>query len=157
MVSNTIQCGFESHPGHTSNVGDIGFSGRMYGTTTRLEAAHLRGLGHSLSDVSRSLGVSRSTLRSWEASGGGGLKPTDCPACDGAALDAPAYAALLGYYLGDGCVSRAARCFTLRISCDARQDTVIDHVGTCMKTVRDGAVFHVRAAGCIVVQAHWVH
>lgn len=72
-------------------------------------------------------------------------------------LAAPAYAALLGYYLGDGCISTAPRAHVLRISCDAEYPQIIDDVTSCLAAVRPGRVFLVRAEGCVVVQAGWKH
>jgi len=80
-----------------------------------------------------------------------------CPRCNGTSLDEQAYAALLGFYLGDGCLSEAPRCFALRISCDARHEGVIEDVASSLTTVRPGAVFRVVAPGCVIVSALWKH
>lgn len=73
-------------------------------------------------------------------------------------FDKAAYAALLGYYLGDGCLSEARRYFTLRVSCDATYPRIFDDVSATIARVRPGArIFHVRAPGVVVVQAHWKH
>lgn len=72
--------------------------------------------------------------------------------------DAAAYCALLGYYLGDGCISQAPRYQSLRIACDARYPKVISDVRSVLGCVRPGmAVFTVRAPGTIVVHANWKH
>jgi hypothetical protein len=68
------------------------------------------------------------------------------------------YAALLGFYLGDGCVSRAPRHFALRVSCDATYPQVIDDVAALMRIVHPTRpVFRVTAPGCVVVQSNWQH
>jgi hypothetical protein len=73
-------------------------------------------------------------------------------------LDAQAYAALLGYYLGDGCISRMPRCFALRVSCDTKYPGIIDDINACVVVVRPMIrIHHVRAPGAIVVQACWQH
>jgi len=112
--------------------------------------------GLSLSDVSRELGINRSTLRAWRDAPR--VQINDCPRCEGRALDEASYAALLGYYLGDGCLSRAARYFVLRVSCDAKYPGIITDVTRVIEQVRPGRrTFHVRGPGVIVVQSNWVH
>jgi hypothetical protein len=65
---------------------------------------------------------------------------------------------LLGFYLGDGCVSAHARYFMLRVSCDARLPGIIDDVTHVMCRVRpDAKTFHVKAPGTVVVESNWVH
>jgi len=114
--------------------------------------------GLTLSEVSRLTCVSRSTLREWRARPEAARRPADCPRCTGLDPDGPAYAALLGYYLGDGCISAAPRYFALRVSCDARLPGIIQDITRQIQAVRPGArVFHVRAPGVIVVQSHWKH
>ena len=109
----------------------------------------------SLSDVSRMTGISRSTLRAWRDHPS---KRRRCPRCDGASLPAIHYAALLGYYLGDGCVSAQARYFSLRISCDAAYPRIIDDVVATVDRVNPaGSVHLVTAPGVTVVSANWKH
>ncbi|WP_109506338.1 helix-turn-helix domain-containing protein [Nocardioides speluncae] len=129
----------------------------MYGDAVRREARRLLEGGATLSEASRRLGVSRSTLRDWRA------RPSRpragrCSLCDDAPLDRPAYAALLGYYLGDRCISRAARYFALRVSCDASYQQIVADIEQAIHAVRPGArTFRVSAPGAIVVQANWQH
>ncbi len=102
--------------------------------------------------------MSRSTLRDWLANPGGGAHDGGCPRCGGQAIDPSAYAALLGYYLGDGCLSEHARYSALRISCDAMLPGIIADVRAVLGRVRPTMkVFEVRAPGTVVVQAHWKH
>jgi hypothetical protein len=126
----------------------------MYDARTRREAlARLE--SESVSDVARALGIDRSTVRAWRD---GPQRVPECPACDEAPLHAAAYAALLGYYLGDGCVSANARYFSLRVSCDARYPGIVDDVRRQMLAVRPaGRVHLVPAPGAVVVSAAWVH
>ncbi|MCW2784099.1 MAG: hypothetical protein JWP74_616 [Marmoricola sp.] len=121
----------------------------MYGPQKRSEAAHLLATGVSLSDVSRSLGIGRSTIRDWSSS----APVRGCPA-----PHAPtrAYAALLGFYLGDGCISRNGRAYSLRISCDAKFPGIIADVEACIEAVHpDRRTYRVSAPGCVVVQSYW--
>ncbi len=104
------------------------------------------------------MSVSRSTLRDWRCTPPRQESSVCCPRCAAVPLDRAAYAALLGYYLGDGCLSAAPRYFALRVSCDATYPRIIADVSALMGRVRPGAtVFHVRAPGVTVVQAHWKH
>lgn len=68
------------------------------------------------------------------------------------------YAGLLGYYLGDWCISRAPRHYFLRVTCDERYPAIIEDVERLIHRVRvDGRVFHVRGDGCVNVTSNWVH
>ncbi len=116
MVSNTIQCGFESHPGHPRR-------------RCRLSE---RQCDHGLHE--------------W------------VPACDGVKVDPSPYAALLGYYLGDGCPSHHRRHFGLRVSCDATYPAIIDDVESVVARVHPRRpVSRVQAPEVVVVQSHWRH
>lgn len=105
----------------------------------RLRAAAVDALddGLSLSAVSRDFGVSRSALRAWRD--GPRARRSACPRCGRYAFDEQAYAALLGYYLGDGCVSRLARYCSLRVSCDAKYPGIIADVQQGDRTGPAGA------------------
>lgn len=128
----------------------------MYRDRERAAALAALGSGASLSNVSRNLGISRSALRAWRDSPS--ARRSDCPKCGGCELDGPAYAALLGYYLGDGCISRHARHYSLRVSCDATYMGIVEDVEHVMVGVRPGhRTFRVRGPGVIVVQSNWMH
>jgi hypothetical protein len=87
-----------------------------------------------------------------------GAHGDQCPVGTEVPLDEEAYAALLGFYLGDGCLSSAARCVAFRVSCDAGWPGVVQDVTALMTRVRPTMeVFSVKAPGCIVVQSHWKH
>ncbi|GGO69534.1 transcriptional regulator [Nocardioides deserti] len=69
-----------------------------------------------------------------------------------------AYAALLGYYLGDGCISRAERQHVLRVACDASLPTIVSDVERAISTVHPTRpVFLVRGPGVVVVSSGWKH
>jgi hypothetical protein len=131
----------------------------MYPRARREEALGQLAEGCTLSEVSRLTGVSRSTLRKWLARPEpASPRRAGCPRCDTAEFDGPDYAALLGYYLGDGCISRMPRYFSLRFSCDAAYPGIVSDIGRCIVSIRPGSkVFHVSAPGCIVVQSNWQH
>ncbi|HEY0773790.1 MAG TPA: LAGLIDADG family homing endonuclease [Nocardioidaceae bacterium] len=116
--------------------------------------------GWSMNAVSLHLHVSRSALREWRDHG---VQPrgraTPCFRCEGTSPgDAAAYAALLGYYLGDGCVSRQRRTYSLRVSCDRGYPHIVSDVTAVVKAVhRGGRVCQVAAPGVVVVQNCWNH
>ncbi len=127
----------------------------MYPQSARDLAAALRRDGMTWSAISRQLGISRAAVRAWEQAD---PLSDDCPACGDRSVDGEAYAALLGFYLGDGCISRAARYYSLRVSCDARQLGVVGDVTRTIEAVLPNRkVFHVTAPGVIVVQSNWRH
>src|SRR5450759_513128 len=91
-------------------------------------------VGHSKAAIARSIGVSRERVRHWLNSGLETVLQSpmrhsspDCSDPNSAttcslieSVDEPAYAYLLGQYLGDGNISAYPRTFRLRISaCDA--------------------------------------
>lgn len=128
----------------------------MYSNRERCEALAALRNGASLSTVSRDLGINRSTLRAWRDAPR--VRTAGCPGCDGCALDEQVYAALLGYYLGDGCVSRLAQYYTLRVSCDAKYPGIIADCEQVVRRIRpERRTFRVRAPGVVVVQSNWMH
>jgi hypothetical protein len=130
----------------------------MYDDRVREEALRLLKRGRTLSDASRTLGVGRAALRAWRSGTPRMMRSHGCPQCGDAPLNRPGYAALLGFYLGDGCISRAARYFALRVSCDASYPRIIEDVATQLRQVRpQGNVWRVTAPGVVVVQSNWKH
>lgn len=86
------------------------------------------------------------------------MRSSGCAICEGAPLDTQSYAALLGYYLGDGCISAAPRYFFLRVTCDLAYPAIINVVSESIRTVRPGGnVFRVPGEGCLNVQSNWKH
>ena len=129
----------------------------MHSSKVRRSALARLSAGESLSSVSRRLGLSRSTVRLWRAEGPDAIA-SECPQCDDAPLDTSAYAALLGFYLGDGAISQAHGYYALRVSCDAKYPGIIADVDELLFGMRPiGRVWHVRAPGVVVVQSNWVH
>jgi hypothetical protein len=129
----------------------------VYSSKVRGAAFAMLASGASISAVSRAVGAGRSTIRYWRD------HPVrvghrDCPQCDDAKFDRAAYACLLGFYMGDGCISAAARCHYLRVSCDAKLPGIVREVEAAIRGVRPDATIHrVRAPGACVVSSAWVH
>jgi hypothetical protein len=129
----------------------------MYDEDVRLRAVELLRRGHTVSEVSRLTLVQRSTLRSWRDDGTAAVRPVSCPRCTRGPLST-SYAVLLGFYLGDGCLSQLSRTVSLRVSCDRTYPGIIRDVTDAIQSARPaGTVHHVRAPGVVVVQMSWKH
>jgi hypothetical protein len=130
----------------------------MHEPVFRREALRRVAAGESLSSVSRTMGVERSTLRLWQA-GDADRSLGECFRCEGLSPAAAAhYAALLGFYLGDGCVSEFRGKFTLRVSCDRTWPGIVRDVTALIASIHpSGRVHHVPAPGVTVVQSNWKH
>ncbi|MET9495312.1 hypothetical protein [Streptomyces sp. NPDC006552] len=79
----------------------------MHPPEVRRRAVSLLREGVGNADVARKLDVPVGTIGWWRsedrrARGETYEEPTDCPRCTGRIVDRPAYAHLLGLYLGDG-------------------------------------------------------
>ncbi len=86
--------------------------------------------------VARRTGIPRSTIRDWLRSGAPGGKYGRTRALyDLDQLPRPAYAYLLGIYLGDGHISQLPRTFRLRVSMDSRYPRIIGEVARAMHAV----------------------
>ncbi|MFG2821380.1 transcriptional regulator [Kitasatospora sp. NPDC048365] len=136
----------------------------MYDMATRERALALHISGLSLSQVSRSTGISRSAIRAWTARVDPSPRMTaECPAPSGhlsPTVPSDACTYLLGLYLGDGCISPERRGgYALRIACGNAWPGLID---TCERAVRSvlphNATHRVRAPGCTYMVSrskHW--
>ena len=129
----------------------------MYDAPARIAAFEMVASGASLSQVARATGIHRSTIRAWiKADNALRLECFRCVSLHPS--DAARYSALLGFYLGDGCVSSFRRHTTLRISCDAALPGIVEDVSCLVKALHpSGGVFHVPAPGVVVVSSNWKH
>ncbi len=82
-----------------------------------------------------------------------------CPRCDGADLDVGAYSELLGWYLGDGHISRGRRdVYGLHIFNDLKYRQLNEHIIQLMRKVKPGGRPHTRELpGCLVITVSWKH
>ena len=130
--------------------------------------ARLAGLGLNISQISRQVGVSRSTVRDWLARGGEELavaRERVRPSCTETACSyVPPraeewYAYLLGQYLGDGCISLHPRdVYRLRITCCDRYPEIMDECACAMRAVLPRTIGRVQREGCSEVcsySKHW--
>jgi hypothetical protein len=113
-------------------------------------------------------GVAVKTIRRWrrlyqrrDLPRGGAQSGTGvpCPRCEDAALDGFAYAHLLGWYLGDGCLTKARRgVFVLSISNDARYVDLSAEVMASMAACKPGSKARQRSRpGASVIELGWKH
>jgi hypothetical protein len=116
--------------------------------------------------ISRATGIPLSTVRTWRhgkvprfAPIGARRRPSRCPRCDGSPLDEPAYAYLLGLYLGDGHIVELARTSRLSIYQDARYRGLITlaKVAIGRVTPPGRSVCEVAKDGCVAVCNYWLH
>lgn len=132
----------------------------MHPQPVRHEALRLVSSGLSLSEVSKRTGVSRSAIRDWRDRPDAGRWPSTCCRCaaDVAQPDGPAYAHLLGLYLGDGCVSALRNnVYSLRIACCDAYPRLMAECEASVRAVRPGKVFRVSSDGCTYILALWKH
>jgi len=111
-------------------------------------------------------GVAVKTIRRWrrlyQRQGqprGQAHTTVSCPRCDGALLDHEAYAELLGWYLGDGHISRTrGRVFNLHVVNDARYVNDNARLIDLMARVKPGGRPHTRLApGSVITTVSWIH
>jgi hypothetical protein len=111
-------------------------------------------------------GVAIKTIRRWRRlyqrrglPRGTGFPGTPCPRCDGAALDAAAYALLLGWYLGDGHIAQARRgVFCLQIANDQKYPELNQEIAATIRLVKPTASPCLRSGqGMIRIEARWKH
>lgn len=132
----------------------------------RDEAVLLLRNGTRNSEVARRLNVPIGTVGHWKhndrAKHGAlpGRKRSTCPFCFGDELDQPAYAYLLGLYLGDGYIvlPKQHRTHNLAITCDNKWPDVMDCVENAMRRVLpNNKPCRVRRTGCKDVKVYSTH
>ena len=135
----------------------------MHLQTTVDRARRLSQQGLIDREVARITGVSIGAVQKWRTGSrrapGMGRK-SDCPRCTGKPVDEPAYAYLLGLYLGDGCLTRGRRdVFALSIACCDDWPGLITAAKSAMSAVMPASgVFSVRRVGMTEVKStskHW--
>ena len=128
--------------------------------------------GNCKAAIARTTGVSRERVRYWLNAGletvlqsPMRLKAPDCPdpGCGVACplvetVDGPAYAYLLGQYLGDGSISTYPRTFRLRITaCDAYPG-IMTEIETAIRVVMPSKVVgRAQCVGCTQVGSYSKH
>ncbi|MEU9076529.1 helix-turn-helix domain-containing protein [Kitasatospora sp. NPDC048538] len=139
----------------------------MGNQSVREQAVHLLRRGLTNAEVSRRLRVPQGTVSWWKhrdrAKHGTlpGRARSTCPHCYGDQLDLPAYAHLLGLYLGDGHILPAneyRRTQSIQISCDDKWPGIMDSVEASLRLVFPrNRPCRVRRAGCHDVKLYSNH
>jgi Homeodomain-like domain len=127
--------------------------------------------GLTQAEIARQVGVARATVRDWLSAGEQAVLsrpmrvrrqrardpcPEPCPTSVG--LDEPAYAYLLGQYLGDGCISTIGTSSRLRLACcDAYPGIMAEAVDAISRVLPGARVGKIARVGCTEVYATWPH
>jgi hypothetical protein len=131
-------------------------------------ALWLSDMGFPDRDNARIHGVAVKTIRRWRRlyqrhglprGGESASVGVSCPRCDGVPLDERAYAHLLGWYLGDGCLAKARRgVFVLSICNDASYPGLNEEVMASMVACKPGSTARQRShPGASVLELGWKH
>ena len=132
------------------------------------EVFRLRRAGLTISAIAHRVGIARATARDWLDCGEDEVfaRPrraervchTGDHCSSSRALDEPAYAYVLGQYLGDGCISPVRSSYKLRIVCCSTYPGILDECAAATQRVRrDGRICFVRRQGCTEVTNYWLH
>ncbi len=90
----------------------------------------------NVSTIAYIAGIPRATVRDWLKQPSPGPRPAPELVFEPATLPQAAYSYLLGFYLGDGCISRAQRdVYRLRITTDTRYPDIIEECAAAMQAV----------------------
>jgi hypothetical protein len=97
--------------------------------------------GRNDCQIARLTGIPRSTISEWRrrprsAQRRGGRLDGRCP--EDHDPPHPAYAYLLGAYLGDGCISRHPRTYRIRLCLDTAYPGIIEQCATALEVIRPG-------------------
>lgn len=140
--------------------------GHVRSDETVMDALRASDAGMSDAENAALHGVAIKTIRRWRReyqrrgkARGQAHTQALCPRCAEGPLDPASYAELLGWYLGDGHITRQRRgVFGLHIFNDARYTTLNAHVLDLMRSVKPQSRPHTRSVpGCTVITVSWKH
>ncbi|MEZ5116890.1 MAG: helix-turn-helix domain-containing protein [Candidatus Nanopelagicales bacterium] len=135
----------------------------MYGPATRAEARTLVAAGLTYEEAAQRLGVSRTSVYRWQnglSRVRTGFVGPVCLRCTGFPVADGDYAALLGFYLGDGHIARQkgrARVMRLTIYQDARYQESIREIAELQRRVVGSAPGVRTLRGCLGVNCYSTH
>lgn len=112
------------------------------------------------SEIARRAGIPRSTVRDWLRHAPPRRRSHGCEGHDLSLLDRPAYAYLLGIYLGDGCISSCPRgVWRLRITLDAVYPDIVAECVRAVEAVAPGraGVYRRPKSRVSEVSSYWKH
>jgi len=122
--------------------------------------------GLTQAEVARHTGVSRATIRSWSRAGEAAVlsrRPAESPSVpcaecpEAPVLPRPAYAYLLGQYLGDGYLSPNGAALRLRVTCCDAYPGIMRECADAITQVSGRPARFARKVGCTDVSATWRH
>jgi transposase-like protein len=117
--------------------------------------------GHSRAEVARRVGIARSTVRRWLDADPAELLASRVRMSHTEfvkRLDEPAYAYLLGQYLGDGSIDLVRSTFRLRITCCDLYPAIIRECVEALSRVKPGGKVGLqKREGCTDVCSYWLH
>lgn len=122
----------------------------MYNNEIIESAKKLREYGLNLSQISKELNLSRSTLREWFSENGSNKQLEDFFTRFEKSPEVRAsYYYLLGQYLGDGHISKNSRTLKLRIFATLKYDNIINEITNAMSCVfPDNKVYQEHKKNC---------
>ncbi|WP_460064475.1 helix-turn-helix domain-containing protein [Streptomyces sp. YKOK-I1] len=135
----------------------------FHGTEVRQRALSLLRNGSRNSDVARQFNIPLGTVSYWKhmdraKRGEVYQHPTDCPRCTDHEVDRPAYAYLLGLYLGDGHIISKPKQHHLSIFCNERQTGLIAAAEEAMRKVMPlPHISRRHRMGCVEVKSYTKH
>lgn len=137
----------------------------MHTKETIDKAKYLLDSGLNLSQVSREIGVNRSTIREWFSEAKRYTSTTNKPRqnnfielFEGSPEIRKAYYYLLGQYLGDGSISVNSRAYRLRISATTKYVNIINEIVESMKIIfPHNSVYYCEKMGCTDVTINSKH
>jgi hypothetical protein len=137
----------------------------MYSQRTVDAALRLSDSGVLDREIAQIFGVSVAAIRHWRAgrrrAGGGpaALRATACPLCYPKPFDEPAYAYLLGLYLGDGHIAHGRKdVYALAIACSDGWPGLMDAAQQAMSAVMPlSRVCRVQQTGCTMIKSYSKH
>jgi len=126
-------------------------------------AQHLIAAGLNDCEISRQIGVPRTTVRDWRCRPQVQPRSVSNSPCgvihDFSTLPPPVYCYVLGLYLGDGSISRNRRVWRLRITLDKKYPAIINRcrqaTGVLMPGQRAGIVQRLGCVDVSLYSKHW--
>jgi hypothetical protein len=124
------------------------------------QALTLLGQRLTPTEVARATGIPRATVRDWSYGRSRRQPRLDCSDHEFSSLQTPAYAYLLGMYLGDGCISPCPRgVWKLRITLDSIYPSIVAECVRAVEAVAPGkaCVLKRRDNRAVEVSKYWKH
>jgi hypothetical protein len=133
----------------------------VYDQATVAQALALIRQGFSDREVARRMKVHHTTIGAWRLGRTPQRQPSPCHVCAGrsSSLPEPAYAYLLGLYLGDGCISATRRSYKMRIVLDRSYPSIVSACTSALEALCPGKTAWIgpHGKGASAVVMYWNH